>query len=127
MNYYLAVLKNYAGFSGRARRAEYWMFTLFSFIASAILYIIGALIHFPLLSTIYGLAVLVPGLAVASRRLHDTDRSFWWILIALVPIVGAIVLLVFLCQDGTPGPNKYGPSPKGIGGSPADLQPPSYI
>jgi uncharacterized membrane protein YhaH (DUF805 family) len=73
------------------------------------------------------LAVLVPGLAVAFRRLHDTDRSAGWILIALVPLAGAVTLLVFTCLDGTPGPNKYGPSPKGIGGVPAGLQPPSHI
>ncbi|MBF9066895.1 DUF805 domain-containing protein [Streptacidiphilus fuscans] len=109
MNYYLDVLKNYAGFSGRAQRAEYWMFTLFNIIAGAVLLIIGAAIHFPLLYGIYSLAVLLPTLAVAFRRLHDTDRSAGWILIALIPFVGAIILLVFLCQEGTPGPNQYGP------------------
>jgi uncharacterized membrane protein YhaH (DUF805 family) len=61
---------------------------------------------------IYALAVLIPGLAVAVRRLHDTDRTGWWILIGLIPIVGFIVLIVFLATDGTPGPNRYGPSPK---------------
>jgi uncharacterized membrane protein YhaH (DUF805 family) len=108
VNYYLDVLRNYAGFSGRAPRSEYWMFTLFNLIAGVLLMIIGAVIHFPLLYVIYCLAVLVPTLAVASRRLHDTDRSAAWILIGLIPFVGAIVLLVFLCQEGTPGPNRYG-------------------
>jgi len=115
LNHYLGVLTNYAGFSGRARRAEYWMFTLLSTIASVILLVIGALIHFPLLGGIYGLAVLVPTLAVLFRRLHDTGRSAWWILIALVPLVGLITILVFTCLDGTPGSNDYGPSPKAIG------------
>ncbi|MCA1222946.1 DUF805 domain-containing protein [Streptomyces sp. 8L] len=108
MNYYLDVLRNYAGFSGRAQRSEYWMFTLFNLIASVLLVIIGAVIHFPLLCGVYALAVLVPALAVAFRRLHDTDRSAAWILIGLVPFIGAIILLVFLCQEGTRGPNRYG-------------------
>lgn len=126
LNYYLGVLKNYAGFSGRARRAEYWMFALFNFIAIVLVLIIGAVIHFPVLYGVYTLAVLVPGLAVLTRRLHDTGRSAWVILIVLIPIVGGITLLVFTCLDGTPGPNKYGPSPKGIGGTSADQQPFSH-
>jgi uncharacterized membrane protein YhaH (DUF805 family) len=108
VNYYLDVLRNYAGFSGRAQRSEYWMFTLFNIIAGVLLLIVGAVIHFPLLYGIYSLAVLVPTLAVAFRRLHDTDRSAAWILIGLIPFIGAIVLLVFMCQEGTPGPNRYG-------------------
>lgn len=126
MNYYLDVLKNYAGFSGRARRTEYWIFVLVSAIVSALLTAIGTAIQFPLLGGIYGLAVLVPGLAVLSRRLHDTGRSAWWILIVLVPLVGAIIIVVFACSGGTPGPNKYGASPKDIGGVPTDRQPFSH-
>ena len=115
MNYYTAVLKNYAGFEGRARRAEFWQFALFNFIALVVLLVIGLVIHFPFLAFLYDLAVLIPSLAVAVRRLHDTNRSGWWILIGLVPIVGPIVLLVFTCLDSQPGPNQHGPNPKGIG------------
>ena len=119
INYYTGVLKNYAGFEGRARRAEYWQFALVNFIIIVVLDIIGVAIKFPFLGVLYGLAVLVPSLAVAFRRLHDTNRSAWWILIGLVPFVGGIVLLVFACLDSTPGPNQFGPNPKGIG-NPAD-------
>jgi uncharacterized membrane protein YhaH (DUF805 family) len=114
VNYYLAVLKNYAGFSGRARRAEYWQFVLFNVIAAVVLFVIGLAIKFPLLYVIYNLAVLIPGLAVFVRRMHDTGRSGWWILLALVPVVGGIVLLVFACLEGEAGPNKYGANPKAI-------------
>jgi uncharacterized membrane protein YhaH (DUF805 family) len=114
VNYYLAVLKNYAGFSGRARRAEYWQFVLFNVIAAVVLFVIGLVIKFPYLALLYDLAVLIPGLAVAVRRLHDTDRSGWWFLLVLIPLVGPIVLLVFACLDSQPGPNKYGPNPKGV-------------
>ena len=115
MSWYLAVLKNYAGFSGRARRTEYWMFTLVNIVVSVVFQIIALAAH-PVvyLEYIYALAVLVPGLAVLSRRLHDTGRSFWWIFISLIPLIGAIVLLVFVCLPGTQGPNKYGSDPKAV-------------
>ncbi|WP_194891412.1 DUF805 domain-containing protein [Catenulispora pinisilvae] len=112
MNYYLDVLRNYAGFSGRARRAEYWMYVLTSCIIGVALIVIGVVIGFPLLWAIYGLAVTIPGLAVVVRRLHDTDRPAGWIVVVLVPIIGAIILLVLLAQEGTHGPNRYGPDPK---------------
>jgi uncharacterized membrane protein YhaH (DUF805 family) len=109
----LAVLKNYAGFSGRARRTEYWMFFLFNLIITMVLDAIGlAIKHGSLLGGIYGLAVLIPALAVAVRRLHDTGRSGWWLLIGLVPVVGAIVLIVFMATEGEPGNNVHGPNPK---------------
>jgi uncharacterized membrane protein YhaH (DUF805 family) len=115
MNWYLAVLKNYVGFEGRARRTEYWMFALFNFIIVAILLALALAVHALLfLYVLYGLAVLLPGLAVAFRRLHDTNRSAWWILIALVPFIGGIWLLVLMCLPGTPGPNNYGSDPKAI-------------
>jgi uncharacterized membrane protein YhaH (DUF805 family) len=114
MNYYLEVLKKYAVFSGRARRKEYWMFILFNFIAYAILGFIEVLLGIPaILSSIYGLAVLIPSLAVCVRRLHDSGRSGWWILIGLLPLVGFIVLLIFMVLDSQPGDNQYGPNPKG--------------
>jgi uncharacterized membrane protein YhaH (DUF805 family) len=115
MNWYLAVLKNYVGFSGRARRTEYWMFALFNCIVLLVLYILAIAVHaLIVLYILYALAVLLPSLAVAFRRLHDTGRSAWWILIGLVPFVGGIVLLVFACLPGTPGPNQYGPDPKAV-------------
>lgn len=126
MQWYLKVLKQYADFSGRARRTEFWMFVLFSAIVSIILGLIDTLIgtasfvgrgtsftYSPgILQWLYGLAVLIPTLAVGVRRLHDTDRTGWWWLIWLIPIVGQIVLIVFWCIDGVRGPNRYGPDPK---------------
>ncbi|HEV2345544.1 MAG TPA: DUF805 domain-containing protein [Actinocrinis sp.] len=112
MNYYLAVLKNYVGFSGRARRAEYWQFTLVNFIVLIALFVIDLAIKTPIPYLIYVLAIILPGLAVGVRRLHDTGRSGWWLLIGFVPFVGGIVLLVFACLDSEGGDNKYGANPK---------------
>jgi uncharacterized membrane protein YhaH (DUF805 family) len=108
-----SALSNYASFSGRARRSEYWWFALFNLIVSIIASIIDAIIGTPILALIIGLALLLPGLGLSFRRLHDTGRAGWWILIALIPLIGWIVLLVFFCQDSQPGPNQYGPNPKG--------------
>ena len=113
MNWYFEVLKKYAVFGGRARRKEYWMFFLFNVIIAFVLGLVEGLAGGPgIVGNIYALAVLIPGIAVAMRRLHDTDRSGWWLFIGLIPIVGAIVLLVFLVQDSTPGENQYGANPK---------------
>lgn len=119
MNWYLEVLKKYAVFSGRARRKEYWFFVLFNIIISIVLAVIDGVTgsfspeaEMGLLGGIYTLAVLIPGIAVSVRRLHDTERSGWWLLIALVPLIGAIVLLVFMVQDSKPGQNQYGANPK---------------
>lgn len=112
MNWYVDVLKKYAVFSGRARRQEYWMFFLFNLIAAIVLAIVGQIIGTTVLSVIYAIAVLLPGLGVTIRRLHDTDRSGWWILIALVPLVGGIILIVFLATEGKQAPNAHGPNPK---------------
>ena len=119
MSWYLEALKKYAVFSGRSRRMEYWYFVLFNIIVSIVLGVIDGLLGTSgssagagLLSGIYSLAVLIPTLAVTVRRLHDTDRTGWWILIALVPLIGVIVLLVFAALDSTPGSNQYGPNPK---------------
>jgi len=106
MNYYLSVIKNYALFMGRARRSEYWYFVLFNTIITAILVIIGLAIHFPSLNTIYSLAVLIPSIAVGVRRMHDVNKSGWFI---LIPIYN----LILACTDGTAGDNNYGPDPKG--------------
>jgi uncharacterized membrane protein YhaH (DUF805 family) len=121
MNWYLEVLRKYLVFGGRARRKEYWFFVLFNIIIAMILAIIDSTIgtlnpetRVGLFSGIYSLAVLIPSFAVAIRRLHDTDRSGWWLLIGLVPGIGGLVLLVFFVLDGTPGSNQFGPSPKGV-------------
>ncbi|WP_343329794.1 DUF805 domain-containing protein [Polaribacter staleyi] len=123
MNWYLKVLKeHYADFSGRARREEYWMFTLFNAIFSIAISVVftgvAIAIEAPLLASlsyIYSLAVLVPSLAVLVRRLHDTGKSGWFFFIALIPLIGGIWLLVVLCTDSQNGANKWGENPKGIG------------
>ena len=124
MNYYLMVLKKYAVFDGRAQRAEYWYFFLFNIIISIILSILGKAIgvfnitigtvgsEINILSLLYSLAVLIPGLAVSVRRLHDVSKSGWMILISLIPLIGTIWILVLTIRDSTPGENKYGPNPK---------------
>lgn len=118
MNWYLQVLKKYAVFRGRARRKEYWVFTLFSVAISIVLGVVDQALGFAdregagPLSGLYSLAVLIPSLAVAVRRLHDTGRSGWWILIGIIPCVGFVVLLIFMIQEGQPEPNEYGPNPK---------------
>jgi uncharacterized membrane protein YhaH (DUF805 family) len=113
MNWYLQALKNYAVFSGRSRRTEYWMFVLFNLIFSIVLGFIDGMIGTAgVLGLIYSLAILIPALAVSVRRLHDTNRSGWWLLIGLIPVVGAIVLIVFFVMDSDPGDNEYGANPK---------------
>lgn len=119
MNWYIKVLKNYAVFDGRAQRAEYWFFVLFSVLITMGLALIdGALGLFQpdsgvgLLSGLYSLAVLIPSLAVGVRRLHDTGRTGWWLLLGLVPVIGPIILLVFMVFDSDAGLNKYGSNPK---------------
>ena len=111
MEWYLSVLKNYVGFSGRARRKEYWMFLLFNIIVSIVLNVIGAVIMLPILGLIYSLAIILPSIAVAVRRLHDTGRSGWWLLIGLIPLIGAIILIIFFVQDSH-DENEYGVNPK---------------
>jgi uncharacterized membrane protein YhaH (DUF805 family) len=113
--------RKYADFHGRARRSEYWFFILFSAIVSAVAGILDTI--FGIRSGTYGtgpiqgivqLALLLPTLAVGVRRLHDTSRSGWWLLIGLIPFVGWIILLVFFVQDSQPA-NQHGPNPKGLG------------
>lgn len=117
MNYFLAALKKYAVFSGRAQRAEYWYFFLFNLIICIVVQIIGAAAHSATVAltivTIYGLALILPSLAVAVRRLHDTNHSGGWWFINLVPLIGGIWFFVLTVLDSTPGDNKYGPNPKG--------------
>jgi uncharacterized membrane protein YhaH (DUF805 family) len=115
------VFNKYAVFSGRARRSEFWWFSLFAGIVYLVADIIDVAIGKPIFVVIVVLALVVPSLAVTVRRLHDTNRSGWWILIGLIPLIGGIVLLVFECQDSQPGQNAHGPSPKGAG--PSQVEP----
>ena len=114
MNWYLEVLKKYAIFDGRARRTEFWMFVLYNIVIVIVFSILVNIIGnaATVLSFIYSLAVLLPGIAVGIRRLHDTGRSGWNLLLALIPLVGAIILIVFYAQEGQLGDNKYGANPK---------------
>ncbi len=107
------VLQNYANFKGRARRSEYWHYMLANVIAYVVLSILTrASGIFGLLLGVYWLAMIIPGLAVTIRRLHDTDKSGWFILVSLIPFVGTIVLLVFLFADSKAGTNNWGTSTK---------------
>lgn len=119
MNWYLEVLRKYVVFDGRAHRTEFWMFTLVSVIISIVLALIDVAIGTynaggGVLQGIYGLAVLLPSLAVGARRLHDIGRSGWWLLLGLIPLVGIIILIVWWAQESDAGANEYGPNPWGI-------------
>jgi len=110
--------KNYANFSDRASRSEYWLFCLLIFIATIVLSIIDGLTGtyniksgHGLLNTIFSLAAFIPSIAVSVRRLHDVNKSGWWLLISLIPIIGAIWLLVLYCTKGTEGDNEFGSDP----------------
>jgi uncharacterized membrane protein YhaH (DUF805 family) len=113
MNYYLTVLKKYAQFSGRARRSEYWYFVLFSTIITIILILIGKALGFPILNSIYSIGVLIPSIAVGVRRMHDLNKSGWYI---IIPFYN----LILACTNGDAGENEYGPDPKGGAGFGAD-------
>ena len=102
---------HYTKFDGRASRPMYWWWVLFAIIAAVVASTIDAIIGTPIISAIVGLGLFLPGLSVAIRRLHDTNRTGWWILIALIPLIGFIVLLVFYLQEGDAGDNQYGPPP----------------
>lgn len=104
-----SVFSQYATFTGRARRSEYWYFVLFNYIVSIVLVLTGV----QMLSYIWSLATFIPGFAVAVRRMHDIGKSGWFLLIAIIPIVGAIWLLVLACKDSQPD-NQYGPNPKAV-------------
>jgi len=123
MNWYLKVLKQYADFSGRARRKEYWMYTLFNALFAVAAMVIdnilglsfeiqGQSMGYGYVYLLYILVVLIPGLAVAVRRLHDVGKSGWFFLIALIPLIGGIWLLILFCTDGDSQPNKWGDNPK---------------
>jgi uncharacterized membrane protein YhaH (DUF805 family) len=105
MNYYLAALKKYVDFNGRARRSEYWYFLLFNMIIAILLVTVGMAMNSLFLYTIYILGVLLPGIAVAIRRMHDVNKSGWY---CLIPIYS----LILACTPGTIGSNEYGSDPK---------------
>lgn len=106
-----SVFSKYADFNGRARRSEFWWFVLFNIIASGVADILSrAILGNDALSGLYSLAVLIPSLAVSVRRLHDIDRSGWWLFLGLLPLIGAIVLIVWYAKPGTPGGNSFGPA-----------------
>jgi uncharacterized membrane protein YhaH (DUF805 family) len=108
-----SVLSNYANFNGRAGLAEYWWWSLVLFIVQGVLELaLRGLALAWLFELLLFLTLLLPSVAVTVRRLHDTNRSGWWLLIALVPVIGALVLLSFNVRDGTQGMNQYGPWPK---------------
>lgn len=109
MNYYLNVLRNYATFSGRARRSEYWYFVLFNGIISFVFGFVCGLIQVPELANLYSLAVLIPSIAVGVRRMHDVGKSGWFL---LIPIYN----LILTFTEGENGENQYGPDPKGTDG-----------
>ncbi|MGC1348198.1 MAG: DUF805 domain-containing protein [Xanthobacteraceae bacterium] len=104
---------NYVNFSGRACRSEYWFWVLFVLIADVVAIAIDAAIGMQIVSSLFGLAVLLPGLAVTVRRLHDLDRTGWWIFLGLIPLVGAIILIIWFCSKGTDGLNRFGADPLG--------------
>jgi len=127
MNSYISVLRNYAGFVGRARRREFWMFMLLNALFSSLFITLdsffetsfsiptaieGVFIKYGYLQIAYGLLVLIPALAVTVRRMHDIGKSGWTILMFIIPIVGWIWLIILCVQDSMPGPNQYGPNPK---------------
>jgi len=121
-------LKKYAQFSGRARRLEFWLFTLFIVLVEIVYFVLlgvtgnfltsdyggmnGAGIALVGIFSLFFLGIFIPSIAVTFRRLHDTNRSAWWLLISFLPVIGALVLLVFYFLPGTPGPNRFGPDPK---------------
>jgi uncharacterized membrane protein YhaH (DUF805 family) len=100
---------NYVNFTGRACRSEYWYWVLFTVIVSVVTLIIDSAIGAQVTSTIWDLATFLPSLALAVRRLHDLDRSGWWFLLILIPLVGIIILIVWFCSKGSDGPNRFGP------------------
>ncbi|MBV1915163.1 MAG: DUF805 domain-containing protein [Pseudomonadales bacterium] len=113
MDYFIDALKQYAIFEGRATRTEYWMYILFYMIISIALNVIDYVLGTMILSTVFGLGLLIPSISICTRRLHDTGRTGWWQLILLVPLIGVIVLLVFMVSESHEE-NEYGPGPDAI-------------
>lgn len=119
MNWYLQVLKKYADFSGRARRKEYWMFVLFNILFTIVAGILDNVLGIAIagvgygpLYGLYSLVLIIPGLAVGVRRLHDIGKSGWMMLVVFIPLVGAIWLIILMVKEGDAGENQYGSDPK---------------
>ncbi len=111
-SWFLDPIKNqYADFEGRTSRKAYWMFTLYYFILSIVVGIVAGIINFELLGTVLSLALLLPSLGMGFRRLHDINKSAWWLLVSFIPIIGFLVLLYFAVQPGDKGDNQYGKDP----------------
>jgi uncharacterized membrane protein YhaH (DUF805 family) len=106
-----AGFSNYVNFSSRACRSEYWYWVLFIVLADIVAGIIDYVLGMQIVSSLFGLVTLLPGIAVSIRRLHDLDRTGWWILLGLIPIIGWIILLIWYISKGTDGPNRFGPDP----------------
>lgn len=118
MNWYLKVIHQYFDFTGRARRKEYWMFTLINILISWLLPLIDFILgtfYFTTISYIYSILIFIPALAVLLRRLHDVGKSGWYFFLILIPFIGWLWLLILLCMDSVPRPNIWGDNPKGIG------------
>jgi len=121
MDWMLMPLRRYTDFSGRSRRKEYWMFVLGVIIVALVIGFVEGLLGidgmvggaYGPLSLLLVLGVIIPGIAVQVRRFHDQGKSGWFVLLGLIPLVGGIILLVFMCLEGNQGPNQYGPDPKG--------------
>lgn len=103
------VMQHYADFNGRASRSEYWFYILFYLIFAIVIGMVDGFVTGGVIAGLYSLALLVPSIAVLARRLHDSDRSGWWILIVFLPLIGGLVLLVFAVLPGTQGDNRFGP------------------
>lgn len=129
MEWMLMPFRRYAEFSGRSRRKEYWMFVLFMVLVYFALAVVLTVLGLSgdtegslfgagggvmlIILLLFGLAVIIPSIAVQVRRFHDQDKSGWFVLLNLIPYIGGIIVLVFMCLEGTKGPNRYGPDPKG--------------
>ena len=115
MEWFLQVMRKFADVSGRARRKELWMFTLVIGVANLVFNVLGRMTSlFSIVGVLFSLVVLVPSITVSIRRLHDTGRSGWWLLLNLVPFLGWAVVIYFFVLDGQPGHNQYGPNPKEV-------------
>ena len=113
MEHFTDALKRYFDFTGRATRKQYWMFVLFYLIFYIVCVVVDSVLGTFFITAIFSLGLIVPSISIAARRLHDTSRTGWWQLIALVPLLGVIILIVFLVQDSHPD-NQFGPNPKGL-------------
>ncbi|MEZ5064070.1 MAG: DUF805 domain-containing protein [bacterium] len=119
MKWYIQAIRSFTNYAGRSRRREFWFFQLFNFLFLAVLFAADVFVgtydaesDFALFSGLYSVVSFLPGLAVSVRRLHDTNRRGWWVLLGLIPFLGPLVLLVFYADDSDEGMNRFGPNPK---------------